>query len=60
MLGEIDSFPLSNYISACAYFYFVWKNSKGSFSSEALEDVLKKFTIGNVMQIVCDSMEENN
>ena len=60
MMDEVHSLPLSNYISTCAYFYFIWKNSKGSFSSEVIQDALKKFSIGNVMQIVCDSMEESS
>ena len=49
---------LEDYVAASQYFYYFWQKNKSLNEVEMIQDILKKFSIGNVMQIVCDSLEE--
>ena len=57
----VDTFNIKNledYVSTAQYLFKVWINSKTSNNSEMIQEILKKFSIGNVMQIVPNSSEE--
>ena len=49
---------LEDYISTAEYFFQIWKKSKPVQQAESIQEGLKKFSIGTVMQIGCDSQEE--
>ena len=45
-------------MNAAEYFHFHWQKNKQNMVNDIVQETLKKFSIGNVMQIVCDSLEE--
>ena len=49
---------IDDYIVSSEYFYQVWKINKTLNEDEAVQEFLRKFSIGSVMQIGCDSNEE--
>lgn len=50
---------IEEYIVSSEYFYQVWKINKTSNEDEVIRDFLRNFSIGSIMQIGCDSNEED-
>ena len=58
-VGEnFDHSKLDDYLAAAQYLFHIWKRNKAINEGEALQEVMKNCSIGNIMQIVCDSLEE--